>query len=91
MSKTEIKIEIESDGNLAISPSGPITRTVSVNDKMVYMDRMTAEMYSNDDPIRGLEIFLLGLKKGQGRYNGRTNTGKFVGFFKKIRRKLFGK
>lgn len=89
MSKTEIKIEIESSGNQAICPSSPIKRAVFVNQKLVYLDQMTADMYGKDDPIRELELFLLGLEKGQSRHNSRTDTCYFVRFIQKIRRKLF--
>lgn len=89
MSKTEIKIEFEYPEDKAMCASGPITRTVFVDQKMVYMDRMTADLYRDDDPIRGLELFLLGMKKGQSRHNGRTDAGYFVRLIQRIKRKLF--
>lgn len=92
MSTTEIKIIIQTDtNNRPMSPSGPIMRSVYVNQKLVYMDKMTADMYGKDDPIRELELFLLGLKKRQSRHDGRTDSCYFVRFIQKIRRKLFAK
>lgn len=71
-----------------------VIRTVSVDYELVYSDRMSVRQYSNideSDPIKNLEMSLLGLKKRQSGKNGRTYTSKFVGFFKKIWRKLFAK
>ena len=71
-----------------------IKRIVSVDYKLVYSDRMSARMYfglNESDPIRNLEMSLLGLEKRQRRKNSRTNTCNFISRFKMIRRKLFGK
>lgn len=77
--KTEILIEITHVGDEL--PNGmmkteTIARRVTANGKVVYEDRMGPSMYREcRDPIRELELFLLGLKKGDSRKN--------VGFFKK--------
>lgn len=71
-----------------------VERKVTVDFEKVYSDRMSYRQYSNldeSDPIRNLETSLLGLKKRQRRKDSRTDSSKFVGFFKKIRRKLFAK
>lgn len=71
-----------------------VERTVYVDYEKVYSDRMSVRKYwslDESDPIRNLETSLLGLKKRQRREDSRTDSSKFVGFFKKIRRKLFAK
>ena len=71
-----------------------VERKVTVDFENVYSDRMSYRQYSNldeSDPIRNMEMYLLGLKKRQRRKDSRTDSSKFVGFFKKIRRKLFAK
>lgn len=71
-----------------------VKRTVWADNKEVYSDRMSERQYfslDESDPIRNLEMSLLGLKERQGRKNGRTYTCKLVCFFKKIWRKLFAK
>lgn len=71
-----------------------VKRTVYVDYEEVYSDRISVRKYSyldESDPIRNLEISLLGLKKKQHREDSRTDSSKFVGFFKKIRRKMLAK
>jgi hypothetical protein len=71
-----------------------VKRTVYVDYEEVYSDRISVRKYSyldESDPIRNLEISLLGLKKKQYREDSRTDSSKFVGFFKKIRRKMLAK
>lgn len=71
-----------------------VKRTVYVDYEKVYSDRMSVHKYwslDESDPIRNLETSLLGLKKRQSRDDSRTYTSKFVGFFKKIRRKMLAK
>ena len=71
-----------------------VERKVTVDFEKVYSDRMSYRQYSNldeSDPIRNLEMYLLGLKMRRRRKDSRTDSSKFVGFFKKIRRKLFAK
>ncbi len=93
---TRITIDItisEECGDFGIK-TGYVERSVMVGDNLTYSDRMTDRMYSKigqSDPIRNLEIFLLGLEKRQSREDSRTDSCKLVGFFKKIRRKLFAK
>lgn len=95
-STKQIKIEITSVGEpckLGMSVDY-VERTVYVDCEKVYSDRMSVRKYlslDESDPIRNLETSLLGLKKRQRRKDSRTDSSKFVGFFKKIRRKLFAK
>ena len=92
----QIIIEITSVGEPCILGMSVdyVERTVYVDYEKVYSDRMSVRKYwslDESDPIRNLETSLLGLKKRQSRDDSRTYTSKFVGFFKKIRRKLFTK
>lgn len=93
---TRIIIDITSEGEpckLGMKVK-TIQRIVSVDYELVYSDRMSARMHSRldeSDPIRNLEMFLLGLEKSQSRKNSRTDSCKFIGGIKKIRRKLFSK
>ncbi|WP_322932554.1 hypothetical protein VCM39_12525 [Bacteroides sp. CG01] len=43
-----------------------VSRTVTVNGKEIYRDKMSPETYmASEDPIRNLENYLLGLEKKQ--------------------------
>ncbi len=89
--KTIIRIEIELDGEQRfINRQGNVIRTVFVNNSEVYSDRMSERMYTScSDPIRKLELFLLGLKQGQSGKNSTTYAGKLICFIKQIWRKVF--
>lgn len=94
---TRIIIEITSEGEPCSTgiKVERIARTISVDNELVYSDRMKADIYnkslSASDPIRNLEMFLLGLEKRQSGKNGRTNTCNFISCVKMVWRKLLCK
>lgn len=94
---TRIIIDITSEGepcSLGMKVE-TITRTVSVNDELVYSDRMKADIYCKSlpasDPIRNIEMFLSGFEQRQSRENSRTDSGKFISRFKMLWCKFFRK
>lgn len=69
-----------------------VVRTVRVNGKVVYEDKMSPEMFAScQDPIRQLEKYLLGLKESDCGKNVPGDAGKHRGFFRQIWAKLFRK
>lgn len=91
---TLISIRIQIEAKDETSPRIPscIKRVASVNGETVYEDKMSAKMYGAlDDPIRNLELFLLGQKKTESCCDVGCNTRKERCFLAHIWRKFFGK
>ena len=87
-----IRIQIEAKDETSQLIPSCIKRVAAVNGDTVYDDRMSVEMYSAlDDPIRNLELFLLGQKKTESCSNVGCNTRKKRCFLAHIWRKFFGK
>lgn len=90
---TRITIDItisEECGDFGIK-TGYVERSVMVGDNLTYSDRMTDRMYSKigqSDPIRNLEIFLLGLEKRQSREDSRNILTRLMDFLRKNRRSI---
>lgn len=69
-----------------------VNRTIKVDGKKIYEDRMSPQMYlASKDPIRNLEKFILGLEKTESGKDIGSDSGNRRNFFKQIWRKLFGK
>lgn len=88
----EIRIQNKSDEEHSRRVASSIKRIVSVNGKTVYADKMSVKMYSVlDDPIRNLELFLLGQKKTESCSDVGCNTRKERCLLAHIWGKVFGK
>ena len=62
-----------------------------VDGYIIYSDKMTPRMYAEtNDPIRRLEMYLLGLKQDDSSEYISSKSRKRCCFFKKIWAKLFG-
>lgn len=84
------EMEMTSNTNLFVPVS--VARTIKVNGKEVYTDKMTHTMCTAvHDAISQLEDFILGTEKSKGCGYVCSNSRKRTGFFKKIWRKLLGK
>lgn len=69
-----------------------VSREISVDDKEVYRDLMSPDIYkASSDPIRNFERFLIGIEKEDGGNDIDSNNEYPESFFDKIRRKLFGR
>lgn len=69
-----------------------VERRIFVEGKEVYSDKMSTQMYSVcSDPVRKLELFLLGLEQVEGGQNGICKARTFVQYVKIVWRNLFGK
>lgn len=94
VSRIEISIchETESRGNGKACKILSVSRSVTCDDKEVFKDEMSPVMYAVlQDPIRKLELFLLGLEESQGGKDGASDCRDTRSFFKKIRCKLLEK
>lgn len=89
----EIKIQTESDEGHPRKVPSSIKRIVSVNGETVYEDKMSFKMFAtlDDDPIRNLELFLLGQKKTESCSDVGCNTRKERCLLAHIWGKVFGK
>ncbi|QUT76139.1 hypothetical protein INE81_02613 [Bacteroides salyersiae] len=85
------EVEANSD-NSSYHILSSVSRTVTVNGKEIYRDKMSPGMYmASKDPIRNFENFLLGFEKTQSGSDAGSNSRNRGCLFKKIRRKLFSK
>lgn len=70
-----------------------INRVVKVDGVEYYSDTMNLQIYTNlnNDPLRQIELFLLGLEKAQRTNNSRTNISNHIGFIEKFWLQFFRK
>lgn len=92
--KIEIEVSyIEKEKREVFSVPEKINRVVRVDGVEYYSDTMKWRIYANlnNDPLRQVELFLLGLEESQRTNNSRANTCNHISFLKKIWLQFFRK